>query len=102
MRTHVFRWSFVSISAADTTSLEDCGQNDNLSNAVVVCSVERDDSCATDEETKRLQRRVRDYDIGLGIRQVLPHNTTDNTHTKRNVKLRNNITCKMPLTSIFA
>ena len=53
MRTHVFRWSFVSICAADLTSLEDWGRSDNVSYAVVVCAAECDVFCANDEETKR-------------------------------------------------
>ena len=88
MRTHVFRWSFVSISAADPTSLEDCGHKDNLSNAVVTGSVERGASCANDKEAKPQHHYVLDYNIGLIISHVLPHATTDNTHTKRNNRLR--------------
>ena len=79
MRTHVFRWSFVSISAANPTSLEDCGRNDNLSNTVVVCSAERGASCANDEEAKPQHHYIRDDNIGLGTCRVLPHATTDNT-----------------------
>ena len=79
MRTHVYRWSFDSICAADKASLEDCGRHHNSPSASAVCSSQREASSATAEETERQQLSTR--------AEALPHADTDNIHTKLYVEL---------------